>query len=297
MGAFQIQYDLLVWESNIVREGFWAAAFALLRRSPLFALATEGKLAGCWVLKSPDAQGMDEPDKVLVRSYGVVSLSPATASQLGIDTSDGKAAYAMSGRQGIGIKVADLLDQMEAIVARVRPQQEGITSRAIAAAAIRYHLLKYALETEIVFDLDQAAVLHGNTGVYLLYAHARAAGILRKGGGGALATAGLSSDAGAPVAPSAPDFPTVLTAEERALLKHLATWPEVLAEAEASLAPQLLCTYAYELAALFHGFYAACPVLKGPAELQQFRLWLTERFRQSLAEALDLLGLPAPALM
>lgn len=373
MGAFWIEYDLLVWESNIVREGFWSAAFERLQRSPLFALELEGKLAGCWVLRSPDSPAEesgnpDQPtaDKVLVRSngvltytakdiayhlwkfgllgkefsyqpfagalwstapsgepsgrfghadrvlnvidkrqeypqamvklalqtlgfeaaaanlhhvsYGVVSLSPATAARLGIDTSDGKSSYAMSGRQGIGIKVADLLEQMEAIVDGVRPQQGGIASRAIAAAAIRYYLLKYGLGTEIVFDLDQAAELHGNTGVYLLYAHARAAGILRK--------SDLEQSA------TLPAFPSELAPEERALLKHLAAWPEVLAEAEATLAPQLLCTYAYELAALFHAFYAALPVLKG--EARPFRLWLTETFQQTLAEALDLLGLPAP---
>ncbi|HLO04085.1 MAG TPA: arginine--tRNA ligase [Symbiobacteriaceae bacterium] len=386
MTAFGINYDLLVWESNIVREGFWATTFALLQHSPLFAREHEGKLAGCWVLRSPgteadettmaDPTTPDQPtaDKVLVRSngvltytakdiayhlwkfgllgkefryqpfegalwtsaptgksserfghadrvlnvidkrqeypqamvklalqtlgfeaaaqnlhhvaYGVVSLSPATAARLGIDTSDGKSSYAMSGRQGIGIKVADLLGQMEAVVESVRPQQGGIASREIAAAAIRYHLLKYGLGTEICFDLDQAAELHGNSGVYLLYAHARAAGILRKGALGEDVRGGAENQS-----PS-PPFPTTLALEERALLKHLATWPEVLAEAEATLAPQILCTYAYELAALFHTFYAACPVLKG--DTKAFRLWLTESFRQTLAEALDVLGLPAP---
>lgn len=390
MGAFGIGYDLLVWESNIVREGFWVSAFSLLQRSPLFALDNEGKLAGCWVLRNPDGSlaeaDASTADKVLVRSngvltytakdiayhlwkfgllgkefryapfagalwtssatgeaserfghadrvlnvidkrqeypqamvklalqtlgfeaaaanlhhvsYGVVSLSPATAARLGIDTSEGKSSYAMSGRQGIGIKVADLLAQMEGIVEAGRPQQGGIASREIAAAAIRYYLLKYGLGTEIVFDLEQAAELHGNTGVYLLYAHARAAGILRRKGAAAGAPEGTAGSAvalaldGSAPAGGRPDFPASLAQEERALLKHLATWSEVLAEAEATLAPQILCTYAYELAALFHAFYAACPVLKG--DTTPFRLWLTETFQQTLAKALDLLGLPAP---
>src|SRR5437773_6531986 len=43
-------------------------------------------------------------------AYEVVTLSAATAAQLGIDTSDGRESYAMSGRKGIEIKADDLID-------------------------------------------------------------------------------------------------------------------------------------------------------------------------------------------
>jgi hypothetical protein len=114
--------------------------------------------------------------------YGVVTLSPDTAARLGLDTSKGRASYPMSGRQGIGIKVSDLLEQMEAAVEAVRPRKEGIASREVAAAAIRYSLLRFNLLTEIVLDLEQAAALHGNSGVYLMYQHARCAKLLQDGG-------------------------------------------------------------------------------------------------------------------
>ena len=42
-------------------------------------------------------------------AYGFLSLSKKTAEELGIDTSDGKSSYAISGRKGIGVKVNDLL--------------------------------------------------------------------------------------------------------------------------------------------------------------------------------------------
>jgi arginyl-tRNA synthetase len=236
MKQFGIVYDLLVWESDIVREGFWSSAFSLLRQTSLFYLETEGKLKGCWVLKQPrdaedDPTDSDHlPDKVLVRSngiltytakdiaynlwkfglldkqfkyrpfsenlwttssdgtahpfgqaeavinvidfrqeypqamvkqslealgytkqadklrhvsYGVVSLSPSAAAELGIDTSDGKASYAMSGRQGIGIKISDLLDRMENVIEQKRSDHTGLASRDIAAASIRYYLLRF----------------------------------------------------------------------------------------------------------------------------------------------------------
>ncbi len=45
---------------------------------------------------------------------------------------------------------------------------------------MRYYLLKFSLNQIIAFDFDEALRVTGDTGVYLQYAHARAAGILRK---------------------------------------------------------------------------------------------------------------------
>ena len=61
------------------------------------------------------------------------------------------------------------------------PLEEN-TASALAAAAIRYYLLKFTLESQIVFDFDEALKTTGDTGVYLEYAHARACSILRKAG-------------------------------------------------------------------------------------------------------------------
>ena len=46
--------------------------------------------------------------------------------------------------------------------------------------AIRYYLLKFTLESQIVFDFDEALKTTGDTGVYLEYAHARACTSLGK---------------------------------------------------------------------------------------------------------------------
>lgn len=46
MKHFGIYYDLLVWESSILKEGFWAAAAELLKQTAVFVQETEGKLAG-----------------------------------------------------------------------------------------------------------------------------------------------------------------------------------------------------------------------------------------------------------
>ncbi|MBD3919712.1 arginine--tRNA ligase [Paenibacillus sp. PR3] len=374
MAAFGIRYDLLVWESSIVREGFWASAFELLKGTKHFYKETAGKLEGCWVLKQSgveeETQDSDySADKVLVRSngiltytakdiayhlwkfgllerdfkyasfgeglsttsvagtngtygkadmvinvidhrqeypqamvkqaldllgytehaeqlrhvsYGVVSLSPGAAEELGIDTSDGKTSYAMSGRQGIGIKIADLLDRMETIIDNKRSDTTGLSSRVIAAAAIRYYLLRFNLATEVVFDIGQATEVTGNTGVYLMYAYARAANIISR------------AETEFNRKPHVPVHFDQLEKAEYALLRQIAIWQDTLHIAGRELSPNLICNYAHELATLFNNFYAACPILRADEHKLPLRLWLTLKFKETIADALTVLGLPTP---
>jgi arginyl-tRNA synthetase len=91
MGRLNIRYDLLTWEGDILRMKFWAHAFDFLKKTGEVFLQTEGKLAGCWVMKidegAEDAEKAEpaeaerveadgaEPqrEKVIVRSDGTVT--------------------------------------------------------------------------------------------------------------------------------------------------------------------------------------------------------------------------------
>ena len=78
MGRLGISYDLLPRESDILRRHFWSRAFELLKESGAVVLEEEGRHAGCWVLRLTDSSefaGMDEPDKILVRSNGTVTYT------------------------------------------------------------------------------------------------------------------------------------------------------------------------------------------------------------------------------
>ena len=78
MLRLDIEYDLLPKESDIIRLHFWNRAFELLKQSGAVILETEGKHRGCWVMKlegSAEFEGMDEPDKILVRSNGTVTYT------------------------------------------------------------------------------------------------------------------------------------------------------------------------------------------------------------------------------
>jgi arginyl-tRNA synthetase len=75
MARLNIDYDLLTYEGDIVRLHFWAKAFDLLKDRCAVYLQTEGKLAGCWVMKIDDdgSEGDESREKVIVRSNGVVT--------------------------------------------------------------------------------------------------------------------------------------------------------------------------------------------------------------------------------
>jgi arginyl-tRNA synthetase len=73
-----IKYDLLPKESDIIHLHFWDRAFELLKKSGAVVFEEEGKHKGCWVMKlseSGEFEGMEEPDKILVRSNGTVTYT------------------------------------------------------------------------------------------------------------------------------------------------------------------------------------------------------------------------------
>ena len=51
MARLNIGYDLLTHEGDILRLQFWAHAFDILKAQGAVFLQTEGKLAGCWVMR------------------------------------------------------------------------------------------------------------------------------------------------------------------------------------------------------------------------------------------------------
>jgi arginyl-tRNA synthetase len=76
MRRLGISYDLLTRESDILALHFFDRAFQRLKDSGAVRLETEGKNAGCWVMPlahSAEFAGMEDPDKVIVRSDGTVT--------------------------------------------------------------------------------------------------------------------------------------------------------------------------------------------------------------------------------
>src|SRR5256884_2338207 len=214
-------------------------------------------------------------------AYEVVTLSAPTAARLGVDTSDGRDFYAMSGRKGIEIKADDLINSAIERMLEIKPELPPEIAAVAAASAIRYFMVRYNLQQVIALDMDEALRANGDTGVYLQYAYARANSILRK-----LDTSGYK------VPETLETLPEQLEQSEWELLLHIDAYPRSLAEASARFAPNMLATYIYDLASHFSDSYEQTPpILKETDErVKAFRALLVSATVQTMANALRVLG-------
>jgi arginyl-tRNA synthetase len=150
----------------------------------------------------------------------------------------------------------------------------------IGVDAARWYLVNRSPDQAIEVDVDLAAERSEKNPVYYVqYAHARIAGILRN--------AGDAEVSAQPVVALAP--------EERDLVKRLAEFPEVAAEATERRGPHGIPTYAIRVADEFHRFYHHHRVLE--SEQQAFRLGLCRATQTVIARSLDLVGVAAPDRM
>jgi arginyl-tRNA synthetase len=78
MERLDIEYDFLPRESEILHLHFWDLAFKQMVEKGVLTKETQGKNAGCWVMRRPSAAGKsageqsEEDQKVIVRSNGTV---------------------------------------------------------------------------------------------------------------------------------------------------------------------------------------------------------------------------------
>jgi len=228
----------------------------------------------------------EQADNSIHLAYEVVTLSAATAARLGVDTSDGREFYAFSGRKGIEIKADDLINIAIARMLEAKPNLPQETAANLAASAIRYFMIRYGLQQIIALDIDEALRANGDSGVYLQYAYARANSIVRRLQETNYTLPDSLDKSGSYV------LPEQLEQSEWELLRHIDAYPRSLAEASAQLAPHLLASYVYDLAAHFSDFYEhTTPILKEQNErVKAFRAYLVRATVQTMDNALRTLG-------
>ena len=150
--------------------------------------------------------------------------------------------------------------------------------------AVRFFLVSRKADTEFVFDVDLALKAGDENPVYYVqYAHARICSVLAQAGA-------TCDDRGA-------DLSLLSAPTEAALMLKLADYPEMLGRAAAELAPHDVAFYLRELAAAFHGYYAAERFLVDDPALARARLALLAATAQVLRNALSVLGVGAPQAM
>ncbi len=155
-------------------------------------------------------------------------------------------------------------------------EQNDIAEKA-AVAAVKYSFLKVGVSSEIAFDLEASVSFEGDSGPYLQYTYARAKSVLRKGAGdGAQGTGKIELN---------PE-PSALNPDERLLARAITQFPDMVKEAAENFAPNTICTYLFQLAQNFNGFYANNPIVGN-----ELRLALTKATAQVIKNGLYLLGI------
>lgn len=202
------------------------------------------------------ASGLIWPDK----KGNTINISTGT-----VKLSTGK----MSSRSGDVVEIGWLFDQFADAIR----QRGGEPNDAVVAGALRYQFLKVKIGGDVVFDIKEAVGLVGNTGSYLQYAHARARQIIKK---------------------SSTDFvmPEKIYDEDRALVRKLGEYHEVVNLATSQLEPHHICSYLFELAQVFNRYYEVNRVVGH--ELEKHRASLVAIYADTLKAGLAILGIEAP---
>jgi arginyl-tRNA synthetase len=162
----------------------------------------------------------------------------------------------------------------------------------------RFFYLMRSNDTPLEFDLNLARKqTDENPGLSVQYAHARAAGVLRKAADQSI-TEEQYGDAN--VAALAADPPEQLT-HELALIRQILRMEEIVERVATTMEPHHLTRYAMDLADAFHLYYDHCPILKQGTEIstevRMARLRLLRAGQAALARTLTLIGMSAPERM
>jgi arginyl-tRNA synthetase len=208
-----------------------------------------------------DHQGVVNWYRTLARMFGYDEQAVEVLLYQLVHLKRGGDAVKMGKRSGNVVFLEELMDE-------------------VGVDAARWYLVSRGHEQPIEIDVDLAAEKSQKNPVYYVqYAHARIAGILRNAGGAAVSA----------------EPPAELAKAEKDLVKRLADFPGVVAEATERRAPHAIPIYLVGVANDFHAFYHHHKVLG--SDEQAFRLGLCRATQTVIARGLDLIGVEAPDRM
>jgi arginyl-tRNA synthetase len=197
----------------------------------------------------------------------------------------------LKSRSGDTVKLSALLDEaIERAAAAVQEKNPNLSvsekakiARAIGIGAVKYADLSTDRVKDYIFDWDRMLSFDGNTAPYLQYAHARICSIFRRAG---VSRSGLDGS-----------VVSIESEHEKVLIMTLLQFDSAVWDTLDKASPHRLCTYLYDLATAFTGFYENCPVLKSDEPQRSTRLVLCDATARVLSTGLGLLGISAPEAM
>ncbi|MBR1918851.1 MAG: arginine--tRNA ligase [Spirochaetales bacterium] len=201
----------------------------------------------------------------------------------------------MKSREGTVVDADDLLENLsqlakEEIIAKERQDQVGNvdeTSRKIALGALNYYLLQVTPSKDMIFNPQESISFNGNTGPYLQYMGARISSMMAKFEAVKSEYEGIEFDGR-----------LLVEEDEKAIVKLLASFPEIVRKAGAAYDPAVICSFLYELSKTFSHYYHDNQILRADTrELVVARVELSRMVLTVLKNAYALVGVPFLASM
>lgn len=209
-------------------------------------------------------------------SYGMVELP------------EGK----MKSREGTVVDADDLLAEMaqaaediakeQGKMSGLTPDEQMATYKMVGYGALKYFLLKVDPKKSMMFDPKESIDFLGNTGPFIQFNYVRTLALLRK-----------FDDV------IEPNFELdVLSDGEKALIKKIYGFPEVIEEAASQYDPSQIANYCFELAKEFSSFYQNSPIMNEENKaLKNMRLALSSKTGDVIKTGMNLLGIQMPERM
>ncbi len=302
----RVDFDTFTSEKeDIVEKGYVEKAIALLKEKN-FTYESEGAL---W-LHTKDFG--DDKDRVLVKKDGITTYFASDCGYIlqkidrgfdhiievwGADHHGYVARFrAAAGMLGFSGKIDFILVQLVKVVkegkeVRMSKRAGNVVTvdeliEKVGHDVARFFFLMYAPETHMNFDLSLAEERSQKNPVfYVQYAYARLCSILRKA-----EVEGFRETAGDPS--------LLVHPKERALIRELSFFPELIEIVADDFSVHRLPQYAMRVADALHSFYDECRVLDTENKpLSAARLKLIRAGKIVLGETLSLMGIEAPERM
>lgn len=154
----------------------------------------------------------------------------------------------------------------------------------VGVDALRYFFVSKSLDTQMDFDVDLATTKSTENPVYYIqYAHARICSILNS----------------YKVEELTPDYKFETINDESAynVLSKIYEFKETIEKSATKKEVHLITNYAYELANLFHSYYASEKIITDDEKKTKERIYLINAVKITIANALKLIGVKSPEKM
>ena len=225
--------------------------------------------------------------KYLPLGYGIVFLTPKTLLDMKFTLSEEEKLekrLPFASRKWRTVTIDDMLDMLhtKAYTETKERNPEKDNNRlhnvaeAMAISALRFFLIRGDITKDIVFDLDEAMDMQGETWAYILYTWARVQSIV---------------DSVWIVDRTKVDYTLLQEEAEFSLIKKISTLDDVVIKAKEELAPHYIAKYCFDLAQLVNGYYAHTKILVDDEAVKIARITLLEKVVETLKKSMGLIGM------